>query len=1124
MWLLALVVTGSGAGAQVNVVTAHNDIGRTGQNLNETILTRANVNPAQFGKLFSQPVTGSIHGQPLYMPRVTIPGNGVHNVVYVATDTDSVYAFDADSNGGAGAKPLWHISLLTNTSPSGTYATRYGIFGTPVIDPTSNTMYLASSENKGSTAIYRLHALDIASGAEKFGAPVQIQASIAGTGSGSSSGVLAFNPAYQYQRPGLLLLNGVVYITFGAVDDQASWHGWIFSYNAATLAQIDVYCATPDGSGAGFWMGGAGPAAEVNDLAKPYGRMFIASGNGSYAASTPYTNTMSYGMSVVDLDLSGGVMTVEDEFTPYNEAALDAGDGDLGSGGPLLLPSQTTASGATLNPLVEAGKSGTIYILDRNNLGGFNATGNRVVQEVQTPVANSQGWGAGIWGSEAYWNGNVYYGGIYPTRTNNLNAYSFINGSLSTAPTSATVEEFGYPGPTPSISANGTTNGIVWVLNYGTGALPTSTLMAYDATSLANLLYSSNTNLSRDNPGVSVGFAVPTVINGKVYVGTQGQLSVFGLLGSTPTVASPVISPPGATFTGSQTVTISDATPGAQIYYTTNGSTPTVNSTLYSRPFAITSNATITAIASSNGYLQNAPVAAVFSSTANAANPVLSLASGTYTGTQRLTITDASANASIYYTVNGTTPTTASNLYSGPIAVAVGETVQAIATAPGLLGSSVVSATYIINPAYTIDFSQGFAGSQQLGQLQFNGSTDLDDVRLQLTNGEKNEAGSAFYTQKVNVQSFTTDFTFQLSNPAGDGITFAIQGDGTTALGASSQGLGYAGMPKSVAIYFNTNNRIGLGNDATGVYTTGSTVHPAIPPLDLNNTGINLRSGDFMNVHITYDGKILNLTITDAVTLATWSHAFTLAIPYHVGSSIGYVGFTGGTGGAVSSQKLTYWTYLAGTPPVPNYVAVMEAAGLSLNGGAAIAGTALELTNGGQNETSSAYYTTPVDIDSFTTNFNLTIAPGSTSTLADGLTFVIQNAGTTALGTGSGGLGFAIIPKSVAIKFDVFNNAGEGTDSTGLYLNGAMPTVPSTNLTGTGVELGGGRVAQVQVIYNGATLRLTIHTVGGGSFSDQWTINIPQTIGSNTAYIGFTAASGDGTAIQQVLNWTFSNP
>ena len=535
---LGVVLWTSGISAQVSVVTAHNDIARTGQNLSETTLTPANVNSTQFGQLFSQTVNGQIFAQPLFVPNVTMPGKPTSNVVYVATGAtyadsgDMVYAFDADVNGGVGARPMWSVSLLTNTTPAGTFQLAHGVVGTPVIDLTSGTMYLVSNELQGANSIFRLHALDITTGAEQFGGPVLIQGTVPGTGSGSSGGTLAFDGSYERQRPGLLLLNGVVYIAFGSADDTGPWHGWIFSYNAATLQQINVFCTAANGSGGGIWMGGSGLAAEVNNPSQPYGRMFVSTGNGMYAASLPLSNTMSYGMSVLNLDLTGGVMTVQDSFTPSNWSTFSAQDGDLGSGGPVLLPAQTLGSESTLSPLVQVGKTGAIYILDRNNLGSFNASGDQTVQEVQTPESGAQSWGAGIWGTSAYWNQNTYFGGTNPGASNSLTAYSFVKGQVSTAPTSQTSEQFSYPGPTPSISANGATNGIVWVLKNDAflGGGP-AVLLAFDATNLANLLYSSNADLSRDNPGIATKFTVPTIANGKVYVGATNQLSVYGLLG-----------------------------------------------------------------------------------------------------------------------------------------------------------------------------------------------------------------------------------------------------------------------------------------------------------------------------------------------------------------------------------------------------------------------------------------------------------------------------------------------------------------------------------------------------------------------------------------------------------------
>jgi hypothetical protein len=561
------------------------------------------------------------------------------------------------------------------------------------------------------------------------------------------------------------------------------------------------------------------------------------------------------------------------------------------------------------------------------------------------------------------------------------------------------------------------------------------------------------------------------------------------------------------------------ATPGAKIYYTTDGSTPTVYSTLYTGPITVTKSEIVTALANATGYLENAPVAATYSSSSTAVNPVLSLAAGTYSGTQTLTITDVSPNAKIYYTVDGTTPTTSSTLYTQPIAITVSETVNVIATSPGLQNSFMVGASYVIEPLYTLNFSQGFSQAQASGLMQFNGKTDLDDFRLQLTNGGQEEAGSAFYTTPVNIQSFTTDFVFQLSNPAGDGITFTIQNNprGAAALGGRGGSLGYQGIGKSVAVKFDLTNNHGEGPNSTGLYTDGAS--PTVPSIDLTNSGINLHSGDYIAVHLTYDGTDLNMTLTDQITEASWSTSFPVNIPAVIGSNTGYVGFTGGTGTNTASQKVTYWTYVAGPPTLPNYPAGFDTAGLTFNSTAALSGTALQLTNGGAGETTSAYFSTPVPVGQFTSDFDFQIL----NPVADGFTFVIQNAGLKAIGGGSGGLGYSGIPTSLAVKVDFYNNAGEGTDSTGLYLNGAMPTVPDDNMTSSGLSLLLGHVDHVHMVYDGITLTWTVEDLQLHWFAtNHVAINIPQTVGSSTAYVGFTAASGDGTATQNILDWTYT--
>ena len=537
-------VRGGVAAPQVSVLTSHNDNGRTGQNLQETILTASNVNRTQFGKLFRQVVDGYVYAQPLYVPGVTIPNKGTHNVVYVATEHDSVYAFDADDRTGSNKAPLWKASFLhrgVQTVPSkdtGAHdiVPEMGITGTPVIDANSGTLYVVANtkeyQGHSHTYVYRLHALDITSGAEKFGGPAMITASVSGTGDGGTVDVL--DPLRHLQRPGLLLVNGVVYVAFGSHGDIGTYHGWVIGYDAATLQQVAVFNVTPNGAQGAIWQSGAGPAADAA------GNIYFETGNGDFDANTAGSD---FGDSFVKLSTSGvstnpdtlSTLPVADYFTPYNQASLNSADLDLGSGAPLLLPDQP---GASPHLVVGSGKDGTIYLVDRDSMGEFNNNGmsdNQIVQSLPTAIG-------GTWSIAAYWsNGTanmVYYNGsgdvlrafqlvpppgLDPTRTQLL--------QVAAADTA-----FAFPGATPSISANGTTNGIVWTLQTdsvqrGDASYPrgSAVLHAYDANSLTEL-YNSKQARGRDNPGGAVKFTVPTIANGKVYVGTRHRLAVFGLL------------------------------------------------------------------------------------------------------------------------------------------------------------------------------------------------------------------------------------------------------------------------------------------------------------------------------------------------------------------------------------------------------------------------------------------------------------------------------------------------------------------------------------------------------------------------------------------------------------------
>ncbi len=914
LFYFGVLILAASAAAQTSILTQHYDNARTGQNTQETILTPDNVKvPMSFGKLFTLPVTGYVYAQPLYMPGVTIPGQGTHNVLYVATEHDLVYAFDADTPGA----PLWTVSFLSGsatTVPSADVDTtdivpEIGITGTPAIDPQTNTLYVVVNTKENGQYPYRLHALDIATGQEKFGGPILLSASVPGTGDGGS--VVTFSNQWENQRPGLLVNNGYVFIGFAAHGDNGPWHGWILAYNVnpstGLLQATGAWNTSPNGKGNGIWASGSGIAADT------LGNAYIATGNGDYSFSgeaPPPSTSVDFGDSVVKFSLTNGVPVPTDYFTPYNQQSLDNSDADLGSGGVIVVPDQ-----AKPNPhvMVLAGKQGRLYVINRDKMtlnNSYYCNGCSNDPEILQTV---DGIG-GLWSMPAYWNGNMYFWG----NGDNLKAYSMTGGVLSNSPTSQSAESSGFPGSTPVVSSNGTNNGIVWAVESdGYTSNSPAILRAYDATDVGSLLYASN--LAGDTMGPAVKFVVPVVTNGKVYVGTQQEVDVFGLTNGEAHAAAPVFSPAGGSYGPGLQVTMSSATPGASIFYTTDGSNPSPASTLYTGAISVSTTTTINAIAVENGFLESAVSSATYTISDQTAVPQAAPAPGTYTTTQSVSLTDTTANATIYYTTNGATPTVNSTKYNpnSPIQVAITTTIKAIAVAPGLKNSPVLTAVYTIDPnaSSSINFGSGFSNP---AGLQFNGSTDLDDSRLQLTNGGANEAGSAFYTSLVDVATFTSDFTFQLSDPDADGFTFTIQNSPSAAkaLGPSGGGLGYGpdtpggtpGISQSVAIKFDLYDNAGEGPDSTGLYTDGAS--PTTPAIDLTSSGIDLHSGDTMGVHLTYDGTTLGMTITDNVANATFTQNWPINIPQVVGGQQAYVGFTGGTGGETSSQKIETWTYV----------------------------------------------------------------------------------------------------------------------------------------------------------------------------------------------------------------------
>ncbi|MGA7831343.1 MAG: RICIN domain-containing protein [Terracidiphilus sp.] len=526
-----------GVSQTVSVLTQHNDLSRSGANPKETILTTSNVNESSFGKLFTLPIDGFTYAQPLYDPGVTISG-GVHNVVYIATAHDSVYAFDADSG-----EQYWHVSLGTPV-PSSVINTQnilveVGIISTPVIDPSSNTIYVVAKTYENSVQIFRLHALDIATGAEKFGGPVEIAASVSGTGMASSGGIVPFVAAKGNQRAALTLVNGIVYLAFGSHEDYTPYHGWLLGYNASNLQQVQVFNVTPNSGEGAIWMGGQGLVVDSSN------NLYVVTAN-----STQSTDNASedYGQSFLKLVSSGNTLTVADYFKPKEYNYWNGNDLDLGSTGAFAIPGTSYIAGGS--------KSGMLYVVNTNNMGKLNTSEDQNVQEFQATN--------GLWGNPAFWNNNLYIWGV----SEPLKEYHFTGSVFNTSPSSQSA--YSPPGGTTSgtvsVSSNGTTagTGIVWATS-PTGdpdhATVGGNMYAYDATNLGTLLWSTSENSSRDGYGNFAKFCAPTIANGKVYVGTDSELvAVYGLLssggGCTPTTITPYLQVNGAAWEQTPTASV----------------------------------------------------------------------------------------------------------------------------------------------------------------------------------------------------------------------------------------------------------------------------------------------------------------------------------------------------------------------------------------------------------------------------------------------------------------------------------------------------------------------------------------------------------------------------------------
>jgi hypothetical protein len=512
-------------GAQaLRITTSQYDNMRTGANIAETVLTPANVNAREFGKISSIPVDGDVYAQPLYLSHVDVPGKGSLNLLFVATEHDSIYAFDADGNS---ADPVWHSNLLPNKGVGSSpvqasdvqcpfISPQIGITATPVIDTNTGTLFvLTRTRTQGSffgstTFSQQLHALAITTGQEKFGGPVEIRASVPGTGEGSAAGQISFNALRENPRAALLLVSGAVYMSWASSCDVGPYHGWVMAYDARTLKQLATFNTSPDAGESGIWQSDTGPAADED------GNLYVSTGNGLFDVER--SSGRDFGDTILKLRLQGSRLAVQDFFTPADHQELNSTDSDLGSGGPLLVPGK---SGRGVAGLIFGGKQGLLYDVTPSRMGGLQSRA-RAAQVQSFRLSN------GIYSAPAYWNGNLY---TYASQ-DFVKQFAVIDGKVAPTYTSRSKDRSFFSGGTPTVSASKDRNGIVWIVETrawnegGTRAI----LRAYDARNVARQLYSSDENESRDQAATAVRFTIPMVANGRVYVGGVKSITVYGLL------------------------------------------------------------------------------------------------------------------------------------------------------------------------------------------------------------------------------------------------------------------------------------------------------------------------------------------------------------------------------------------------------------------------------------------------------------------------------------------------------------------------------------------------------------------------------------------------------------------
>ena len=890
-----------------------NDPASDGQNLTETTLNPGNVNVNTFGKLRTTPLDGSTTAEPLYDPGVNITSGasqGVHNVVYVATENDSLYAIDSLTG-----NVLWKDSFLvpeaalTATGASVAVSTVLasdvntgdtpiiGITGTPTIDPNTNSLFLVAKTkqivNGNSTTphfVQVLYKVDIGggtytgtviadttyntsaatytynSGPYVLDPHGQGAGVVTATVNGASQKVIYFNALRQFSRVGLTLYNGNVYLGFASHGDNSPYHGWILGYTESSLTPTAAFNSNPDGSDDGIWSSGGKIAFDSS------GNMYVETGNGTFDTTLTAGGFPVYGdygdsfikialdptTTATNQNINGWGLKAVDYFTPYNQASLSGADEDMGSGAPMVLPA-SLGSAAHPNLITGSGKNGVVYLLDTANMGKFSPTTDNVVQEISGGIG-----GGGAYDTPALFNNGSANYVVYAGKNDAVRSFPIANGSLGTAAVSTmTIGQFGC---TPQITASGTNNGIAWVVDTGSDVL-----RAFNPTNPAQEYYDSTQNSSRDAMSTSNKFQTLTIADGLVFLANATSLLTYGLV-SAPTTAptAPTSLVPTVISNDQINLAWNDTATNAFGYYVEQQA------------------------AGSSSWVQIGSVG-------------------------------SSGNS---FKVVGLTPNTT---YSFRVRAY---------NSVGTSGYTNVASATTANTTTVPNYSGGFASSA--GQLQLNGAAKLSGSSLEITDGGGGEDSSAFTTSAVSVLGFTTTFAFQLTSASGDGFTFTLQNQGPTALANGGGDLGYGGSPginPGVAIKFDLYSNNGEGTDSTGLFVNGDDpevptgAYPVEATVDMTSSGVVLSSGDPMSATLAYNGTVLSETITDTSTGKVFSHNYTVNLPSYVGGAYAYVGFTGGTGGATAIQKVSTWTYsaVAAVPYAPTNLTVTPASGTELD-------------------------------------------------------------------------------------------------------------------------------------------------------------------------------------------------